>query len=84
MFIKSDLKIGKIKVFVIPLKKVSCQSLVFKNVHFKADLKKKKKKEFCEGVNFGSEIIKRCKNAKMVGETHILAVDFFHLSNLFI
>ena len=44
MFIKSDLKIGKIKVFVIPLKKVSCQSLVFKNVHFKADLKKKKKK----------------------------------------
>ena len=45
MFIKSDLKIGKIKVFVIPLKKVSCQSLVFKNVHFKADLKKKKKKK---------------------------------------
>lgn len=84
MFIKSDLKIGKIKVFVIPLKKVSCQSLVFKNVHFKADLKKKKKKEFCELVNFASEIIKRCKNAKMVGETHILAVDFFHLSNLFI
>ena len=81
MFIKSDLKIGKIKVFVIPLKKVSCQSLVFKNVHFKADLKKK---EFCELVNFASEIIKRCKNAKMVGETHILAVDFFHLSNLFI
>ena len=46
MFIKSDLKIGKIKVFVIPLKKVSCQSLVFKNVHFKANLKKKKKKNF--------------------------------------
>ena len=66
MFIKSDLKIGKIKVFVIPLKKVSCQSLVFKNVHFKANLKKKKK-EFCELVNFASEIIKRCKNAKMVG-----------------
>ena len=84
MFIKSDLKIGKIKVFVIPLKKVSCQSLVFKNVHFKADLKKKKKKEFFELVNFSSEIINRCKNEKMVGETHILAVDFFHLSNLFI